>query len=753
MLKLKQMKIWLCWKYIEVNGKKTKKPIAAYGGVTGTNSEYQKTWVTYDEVVSAMKRMNADGIGFVIPVGLFFLDIDHRELTDPFVQTMLKRFNSYAEISPSGNGLHIYGIVNLARLSIAEDKDGKQKLDRQFYMKNPNNGVELYIGGLTNRFATFTENAVHDVPLCDCTEAVLTTLDKDMRRSQPKNYSAKRDGDRETFDIICNLRKQKNGAKFSKLFDKGDFTDYGSQSEADLALCTMIAFRTGNNPEMIDTLFRQSALYRSKWDRADYREMTIQKAVEACGEKFHRSVMPHPDWITFSEKGVPRISATKLAKEVKARVKYILVRDNGKEGVRVYVYEHGVYVYYAPDMFKAVIKNIIAEYDEDVVSMGAVHETNAILTTDLDYTPESALNAREDIINFRNGLLVVTATDARLIPHMPDILTTIQIPCNYTENLIPTPNFDRYLHTLTNGDRDVQQLLLEFMGVVISNIKGYRMKKSLFLVGAGDTGKSVLKSLTEHLIGRGNFIGIDLKEIEARFGTGAIYGTRLAGSSDMSFLSVDELKTFKKITGGDSLFAEFKGQQAFEFTYDGLLWFCMNRLPKFGGDDGKWVYDRIMVVECKNVIPPEKQDKQLLDKLYAEREGIVRKAAMVMMKVIKNGYRFSEPKSVTAAREQYMSDNNTVISFWNECMVQRGKISDKATVGKIYDVYKAWCQDNNSGYAKSAKEFRNIISDYLNTSYADLTLRSKAGIVYKNYTLSVDTKQQYCRIYGYDGIL
>ena len=97
MLKLKQMKIWLCWKYIEVKGKKTKKPIAAYGGATGANSEYQKTWVTYDEAVSAMKRMNADGIGFVIPVGHFFLDIDHRELTDPFVQTMLKRFNSYAE--------------------------------------------------------------------------------------------------------------------------------------------------------------------------------------------------------------------------------------------------------------------------------------------------------------------------------------------------------------------------------------------------------------------------------------------------------------------------------------------------------------------------------------------------------------------------------------------------------------------------------------------------------------------------------
>lgn len=65
----------------------------------------------------------------------------------------------------------------------------------------------------------------------------------------------------------------------------------------------------------------------------------------------------------------------------------------------------------------------------------------------------------------------------------------------------------------------------------------------------------------------------------------------------------------------------------------------MNRLPKFGGDDGRWVYDRIMVVECPNAIPPEKQDKQLLE--YAEREGIVYKAVKTLPTVIANGYRFS----------------------------------------------------------------------------------------------------------------
>lgn len=139
---------------------------------------------------------------------------------------------------------------------------------------------------------------------------------------------------------------------------------------------------------------------------------------------------------------------------------------------------------------------------------------------------------------------------------------------------------------------------------------------------------------------------MDLGEIEARFGTSNIYGKRLAGSSDMSFMTVDELKTFKKCTGGDSIFAEFKGKNGFEFVFGGVFWFCMNRTPRFGGDDGEWVYNRIMQVECNNVIPLEKQDKKLLDKMYAEREGIIYKAVMALKRVIANGYVFSEPDCV-----------------------------------------------------------------------------------------------------------
>lgn len=395
-----------------------------------------------------------------------------------------------------------------------------------------------------------------------------------------------------------------------------------------------------------------------------------------------------------------------------------------------YVYEGGCYRLYADNMLLGIIKKYIADYDEELVKMSKVNEVLLHITTDLTYVSQDALNADEDIINFQNGILKITATDTELIPHSADILSTIQLPCEWSDEYIDTPVFDSYMDTLTNGDEMVKQLLMEFIGVCISNVKGWRMKKALFLVGQGDTGKSQLKSLVERLLGRGNFIGIDLKEIESRFGTGAVYGTRLAGSSDMSFLPVDELKTFKKMTGGDSLFAEFKGQQAFEFTFNGLLWFCMNRLPKFGGDDGKWVYDRIMVVDCPNVIPKEQQDKQLLEKMYAERRGIVKKAVKALQTVIANGYRFTEPDSIAEARRDYQSANSTVISFYEECMCpwENGKIVRHCTTGRIYKVYQAWCRENNHGYARTAKEFREQLAGYLGGTFADVTTRQNSAI-------------------------
>ena len=66
---------------------------------------------------------------------------------------------------------------------------------------------------------------------------------------------------------------------------RGDWqADHESQSHADYDLCrTFLAFWTGNDAERMDRLFRQSGLYRPKWDERrgnrTYGDTTIENAI------------------------------------------------------------------------------------------------------------------------------------------------------------------------------------------------------------------------------------------------------------------------------------------------------------------------------------------------------------------------------------------------------------------------------------------------------------------------------------------
>lgn len=463
--------------------------------------------------------------------------------------------------------------------------------------------------------------------------------------------------------------------------------------------------------------------------------------------------MRRKPYFVFSDRnGVRRIKGALLARYVREHLNFLLVRNSGKTDIQIYVYENGVYRFCAVETFKGYIKNFIAQYDECLITMTVVNEAFNQLMTDLNYVKIEDLNADESIINFQNGILKLSDDKPVLLPHSPQYLSTIQIPCNYYEEEIPTPVFDSYINTLTGNNEKTRLLLLEFIGVIISNVKGWRMKKALFMFGPGDTGKSQLKSLCERMIGIENYSSADFNELEERFGTSALYGKRLAGSADASHMSVKELKTFKKLTGGDSIQAEFKGQKAFDFVFNGLLWLCMNSLPKFGGDNGPWVYERIMVIQCTNVIPKEKQDKQLLDKMYSERSGIVQKAIKALLKVISNGYRFDETNSVIQIRKQYMAENNSIISFFNECVIRRpnNRIDDSCTTSRMFNVYKSWCRDNSNGFSKTAKEFRDEICSILNGSFSDVTTKRNGYTYYTDYTLTLEAKKNYSGAYGYD---
>ena len=87
--------------------------------------------------------------------------------------------------------------------------------------------------------------------------------------------------------IIAHLKRMANGAKFCRLFDDGDVSEYeGDHSRADQGLCRLIAFRT-QDPDQVSRIFRLSALNRSKWEnRADYRDRTIDRAITHVRDRY-----------------------------------------------------------------------------------------------------------------------------------------------------------------------------------------------------------------------------------------------------------------------------------------------------------------------------------------------------------------------------------------------------------------------------------------------------------------------------------
>lgn len=145
MQELKEQRIWVLWRFEVRKEKRAKAPKSARdGGPSGTDQSWEQAWVTYGEAVAARDTYGMDGVGFKVPDGYFFLDVDHRELDDPLVQKLLTRFDSYAERSVSGGGIHIYGRCETAMIPTSTDANGKVRLEKAYYMKNPHNGVELY---------------------------------------------------------------------------------------------------------------------------------------------------------------------------------------------------------------------------------------------------------------------------------------------------------------------------------------------------------------------------------------------------------------------------------------------------------------------------------------------------------------------------------------------------------------------------------------------------------------------------------
>lgn len=434
-----------------------------------------------------------------------------------------------------------------------------------------------------------------------------------------------------------------------------------------------------------------------------------------------------------------------LAEQIKEDSVFILVKDNEYSNNSVWMFSNGRYRRCSDDEAKAVISSYITDYDRSILKMSVVKETLEIIKANSNSIMVSRFNQDENIINFKNGILKLDTME--FTPHTPEYLSTIQINADWSEETVETPIFDSYLDTLTGGNDGLKKMLLQVIGLCISNVNGYRTKKCLFLVGEGNTGKTRIKLLVEKIIGEENCCSLDISDLETRFGPSALTGKRVAGSADLEFGTASQLKVLKQLVGGDTIIVEEKFKSPVSFRFDGFLWFGANKMPFFGGDKGPWVYERLIIVPCNNVVPPEKRDPFIVEKMLEERNGIVQKAVVALKELVANNFKFSVPEVCNEELEKYRKLNSSAVAFFEECCVMRPEgepipYNDDRTMTYIRRVFNNWCKINFGKPIMSYKDFESEIAQYLKKAPEELKTRTSSKRYYI-FTLTEEAVNDY----------
>jgi putative DNA primase/helicase len=270
---MKEKPVWCLWKYGYRDGKKTKIPYRNLGQTAA--SDNPKTWISFGIAVTNLHKFpdKVDGIGCFVHDGYTFFDIDDcrngvsGEL-EPWAAEIVSELNTYAELSPSGTGVHVYlrGAVQDA-----------SKI----------NGCEIYS---KNRFFTVTGERLPGAPPEIKSYSHLADLRERIAGNKLRPYQLQKSNNAHN----RTTQSKKSGliayapADLPALL-AGDLSRYDNDdSRGDLAACNLLLRRYDGNVEKAEEVFRASALMRDKWDERrgakTYGEKTMALALKSYEE-------------------------------------------------------------------------------------------------------------------------------------------------------------------------------------------------------------------------------------------------------------------------------------------------------------------------------------------------------------------------------------------------------------------------------------------------------------------------------------
>ncbi|QEU48016.1 DNA primase [Schleiferilactobacillus harbinensis] len=401
-----------------------------------------------------------------------------------------------------------------------------------------------------------------------------------------------------------------------------------------------------------------------------------------------------PRWLISDEKGNAKVNSPMLGYEIMKEVPMIRA-DCLPLGAR-YDRETGTWhVGDLSDFLEGYItKKLEAVGKWSVQKMGEVKKFIMIKT----FNPHMASNpfdrSNPMLINFKNGTF--NLVKRTLQPHnQSDLILQSHdyvLPTSQETPTEPKETGD-WLTALTGNDPFATTFLFELMGYCF-----YRSYEPFQLIailqGSGGNGKSTFLNYLKRVLGVENVSNVTLQDLGSknnRFASSQLYRkeANIFADVDSSFLKSTGL--LKSLTGGDRMFAEFKGQDPFLFENFAKLIFSANELPPFT-DFSDGFERRLYVVPFPVKIDQQFEAKYSLADIDAEIPQTIAYALYLFSQAMKR-HSLTESDPMKKAKSDWLKDSNSVARFVaDRCHMDRETNSGEPTQW-LFQKYSQYCVD------------------------------------------------------------
>lgn len=744
--------------WVPKRNKYTKVPINPWNGKDGKSND-SSTWSDFDTALRALdKYPQSDGLAFYFANGYVGLDIDHiadelekvqegdndpenyvnkaRELTQ----------QTYMEVSMSGEGIHC-----IFKGKIPGDRRRKAN-------------VEMYQSG---RFFALTGNAIfEDHPqVSSLDEEEMSDLynhyfHSDKVASFPASPAVNiTSNDLSEDEVIHRAEASRTGMRF-KLFMNGGWEEfYPSQSEADLAFANDLAFWTGRNFSMMDSIFRQSNLMRDKYDekhgKTTYGIALLNKAINETHDVFNPKDKPVFNYdMSFLEKDREKPKPPRTWDDTGNALRFL---DRYGDSVKYSYVDKTWYFYngnyWEPDhqglIEKLADKTVKAMDDEELHIWPGTDEDKAVKDWEKFKAKSRSNRSKKNMIEEvkhhvpvlhgdfdKEHMLLNTISgyvdlnSGVLKDHDRKKMFSQMTNVEYTDH-IDAPEWDKFLHQIFDDNEELIHYIQKAVGY--SSTGSTKEQVMFILYGNGRNGKSIFINTIADVLGtyaktmnvssimvhNNNSANSDIARLE---------GARLVISSEANEGSRLDEGLVKQMTGGDKMVARHLYASEFEFTPEFKLWMATNHKPLIRGtDDGMW--RRIMMIPFPVQIPANKVDKELKYKLEREGSGILNWIVQGAMMWQSEG--LNPPQIVTNASKEYRDEMDVISFFVSECC----EVGDgyQAPAGELFETYKHWAEDS-SEYSMRKQKFGREMKKKFKPK------RTKHGIYYQGLQIQKDPR-------------